>query len=366
LKDGQAESVDKTVDNKWTHRVFLPAVGAVALALALAIPAEAGAMGGGAGSNGIGLGLRGAGRGLGLSLGGSGHGGLGLSLGARGGYASRSQGLGGGAGTLGLGAGRGSVGLGLTSGIGGPGGDDLHLGLSSRDLGLGNNFGLDGRDNVLAHAARVGPSPISPGIGRSAGDRPSLQGLDLGLNFGVKGDDRHASAEGSQTGGDGSKGDNVKKVGEGTARSTAVEEQLQLLQQSQLAAERAADLPVPPTPGSPAASTTPVTAPPAPTLPETFSPPVTTGLGSGEVQMIGAYFAQNGAPVAPVPTSSVNVSVGGTVPESVALFPPPYDLASQLSDTDFSYFVWGNNVVIVDGQTDVVQAIVPDVLAHQD
>jgi hypothetical protein len=92
----------------------------------------------------------------------------------------------------------------------------------------------------------------------------------------------------------------------------------------------------------------------------------TTGLGSGEVQTIGAYFAQNGAPVAPIPTSSVNVSVGGTVPGSVALFPPPYDLVAQVSDPDFLYFVWGNNVVIVDGETNVVSAIVPDVLAHQD
>ena len=82
--------------------------------------------------------------------------------------------------------------------------------------------------------------------------------------------------------------------------------------------------------------------------------------------MIGAYFAQHGAPVASVPASSVNVSVGGTVPDNVALFPPPYDLVSQVSDPDFSYFVWGQNVVIVDGQTNVVSAIVPDVLAHQD
>ena len=57
--------------------------------------------------------------------------------------------------------------------------------------------------------------------------------------------------------------------------------------------------------------------------------------------MIGAYFAQHGAPVASVPTSSVNVSVGGTIPENVALFPPPYDLANQVSDADFLDFVWG-------------------------
>ena len=92
---------------------------------------------------------------------------------------------------------------------------------------------------------------------------------------------------------------------------------------------------------------------------------VTTSLGSGEVSMIGAYFAEHGAPVASVPTSSVNVSVGGTIPENVALFPPPYDLANQVSDADFLYFVWGQSVVIVDGQTNVVTGIVPDVIAHQ-
>ncbi len=77
--------------------------------------------------------------------------------------------------------------------------------------------------------------------------------------------------------------------------------------------------------------------------------------------MIGAYFAEHGAPVASVPTNSVNVSVGGTVPDSVALFPPPYDLLNQLPDPGFSYFVWGQNVVIVDDQTNVVDAIIPDV-----
>jgi hypothetical protein len=341
------------------HRFFLPAVAALALALAASVDAAA-AAGGGGGGNGIGLGLGGGGHGIGF--GGGGHGSL--SVGTVGGYGSMSHGFGSGPGTIGLGGRRGSIGLGLTRGIGSPGGDDLRLGLSSHELGLGNNFGLDAPDNVLSRAARVGATSLIPGIGRSADDRPSLQGLDLGM----KGDDQPSSpdAKGSQTSGGGSKGDNSKKVGEEAARSTAVDEQLQLLQQSQFAAERAADLPPTPTPASPPLSTTAVSQPAAPTLPETFSPVVTTSLGSGEVQMIGAYFAQNGAPVASIPTSSVNVSVGGTVPESVALFPPPYDLASQLSDTDFSYFVWVNNVVIVDGQTNVVQAVVPDVLAHQD
>jgi hypothetical protein len=77
------------------------------------------------------------------------------------------------------------------------------------------------------------------------------------------------------------------------------------------------------------------------------------------------YFAGHGAPVAPVATHSVNVSVGGTVPNSVALFPPPYDLIRQVSDPRFLYLVWGQNVVIVDAERNVVNAIIPDVLAHQ-
>ena len=358
------------------HRLFLPALAALAFALAISAPADAamGGGGGGSGGHGMGLGLGGgagygsvglgfgggAGHGsVGLSLGGGGHGRQDLGLGTGGGYGSMSHGFGSGPATIG----RGAVGLGVTRGIGNPGGDDLHLGLSSHELGLGNNFGLDAPDNVLSRAARVGTSPTLLGIGRSADDRPSLQGLDLETT----GDGQHSSqdAKGSRMSGDGSKGNSFKKEGEQAARSTAVEEELQLSQQSQLAAERAADLPLTPTPASPPASTTAVTAPAAPTLPD-VSPVVTTTLGSGEVTMIGAYFAQHGAPVASIPTSSVNVSVGGTVPESVALFPPPYDLVNQVSDPDFSYFVWGQNVVIVDGQTNVVSAIVPDVLAHQD
>ena len=312
--------------------------------------------GGGGGHGSVGLGLGGGGgHGIGLSRGG--HGSMDLGLGAGRGYGSISHGLG--SGTIGRGAG----GLGLTRGIGSPGGDDIHLGLSSHQLGLGNNFGLDAPDNVLSRAASVGTSPTLSGIGSRAADRPNLQGLD----WGTKGNDQLSSkdAKGSQTSRDGSKGNSFKKEGDLAARSTVVEEQLQLIQRSQIAAERTADLPPTPTPASPPASTTAVTTSAAPTLPD-VSPVVTTALGLGEATMIGAYFAQHGAPVASIPTSSINVSVGGTVPESVALFPPPYDLVNQVSNSDFSYFVWGQNVVIVDGQTNVVSAIFPDVVAHQD
>jgi hypothetical protein len=166
--------------------------------------------------------------------------------------------------------------------------------------------------------------------------------LEPGIGLGITGDGRHSSqdAKDSQASSDGSKTNGAKKKREQVGRSEALSLEGQLLLQQQLEAERQADQPPTPTPSSPAASTTAVPQPAAPTLPEA-SPTVTTALGSGEVRLIGAYFAQHGAPVASIPTSSVNVSVGGTVPENVALFPPPYDLVSQVSDPDFSYFVWG-------------------------
>ncbi len=63
-----------------------------------------------------------------------------------------------------------------------------------------------------------------------------------------------------------------------------------------------------------------------------------------------------------MPTSSVNVSIGGTLPSNVALFPWRFDLLSQLPNGNFAYFFWGNNVVIANSETSVVDAIIPDVL----
>jgi hypothetical protein len=232
------------------------------------------------------------------------------------------------------------------------------------------NFGLNLPDNVLSRAARVPTSPLEPGIGLGALNnvRPALQdpnskSLDQkSTDPSLSGGGGHSAQRAKDSGkGDKVGGINFDKLDRQEERSTEIRDQELLMQEQRLEA----NVPRPPAQPAPAPTKAPSIQQGGPTLPED-STVVTTSLGSGEAQMIGAYFAQNGAPVAPIPTSSVNVSVGGTVPEGVALFPPPYDLASQLSDSDFSYFVWGNNVVIVDGQTNVVQAIVPDVLAHQD
>jgi hypothetical protein len=110
--------------------------------------------------------------------------------------------------------------------------------------------------------------------------------------------------------------------------------------------------------------TTSETPPPVPaetiqTRPDT----VTSPLSESSIGTINAYFAGHAAAVHAVPTSSVNVSIGGTVPSSVALFPLLINLLNQLPDGNFAYFFWGNNVVIADSETNVVDAIIPDVLS---
>jgi hypothetical protein len=129
---------------------------AVALALALAPPAQAGGSSGG-GGHGTSLGLGGLG---------GGHGGTSFNLGGGSGH---------GAMRMGTGAAHSAIGLGLGRGLGNTGNGGIHLGLSSHELGLGSNFGLDAPDNVLSRAARVGTSPISPGMGTRLDDRPSLR-----------------------------------------------------------------------------------------------------------------------------------------------------------------------------------------------
>ena len=356
------------------YRIFLLAVAVLALTLAAPVCAEAAGGGGGQAGLGASFGAVGGGHGsLGTSPGAGslGHGSFTGSLGSGGigrGGASFSPGGYGSIGHLGMVSwrqwswrhgpcgNRALIGLGLTRGIGTPGGDDIHLGLRSRELGLGNNFGLNAPDNVLSRAARLQASSNLSDLGGHANDLPPLQGL--AANTSKDSGQSPQRANNSPAGGD-AKVQNFKNEEVQARRSVAIEEE-ELLQQE---AKLQANFPQAPPPPTASPTTAPSISQPALTLPED-STVVTTSLG-GEVSMIGAYFAQHGAPVASVPTSSVNVSVGGTIPENVALFPPPYDLANQVSDADFLDFVWGQSIVIVDGQTNVVTGIVPDVIAHQ-
>jgi hypothetical protein len=112
----------------------------------------------------------------------------------------------------------------------------------------------------------------------------------------------------------------------------------------------------------------PATTAPAPTPPNlaaepsnaaaNFSPPF---VGSGGVLgTIGQYFASHAAPVSTSTAGDVTLTIGAKVPGDVTLYPLPYDLFNELQNGNYVYFVSGGDVVVVDQNTDVVDAIIPN------
>ena len=274
--------------------------------------------------------------------------------GGGGGHGSISLGLGGG-----LGGGHGAMGIGAGGGFG-AGNAGMHLGgrgnLGGRgDLGLGA-LGLRGH-GIKSAPAGGAISPADPHMGMSLDALPSLKAgratrADLPSERSAAGNSGKEDA-----------GQHNAKTRRDRAETAAEieEEELELEQAQQLNST-----PTAMTGGVAAAATTGTTATTSvqtiQATPDPASPTsVTANLGT-----ISAFFAGHGAPVSSVPTNSVNVSVGAVLPASVALFPPPFGLLSQVSDPNFLYFVWGQNVVIVDTDSHVVESIIPDVLAHQD
>jgi hypothetical protein len=81
---------------------------------------------------------------------------------------------------------------------------------------------------------------------------------------------------------------------------------------------------------------------------------------TADLEKIGQYFAAYGASYGVKTTAKVNAAPGITVPSGVTLFPLPRDLTTQVQRAgDYEYFVAGNNVVIVDAQTRVINAVFP-------
>jgi hypothetical protein len=72
------------------------------------------------------------------------------------------------------------------------------------------------------------------------------------------------------------------------------------------------------------------------------------------------YFANHNAALVPaVPADSASVKVGGTVPESVHLFPLPDVIFTDVPTTPvYLYFHWGNAIVVADVDTRVVVSII--------
>jgi hypothetical protein len=82
-----------------------------------------------------------------------------------------------------------------------------------------------------------------------------------------------------------------------------------------------------------------------------------------QVTEIKQYFSSHKPNVKRVQTTEVNVSVGVAVPGSVTLYPLPSTIVvAESSSCPFEYFVWGDDIVIVDSCTRVAVEIITGVV----
>jgi hypothetical protein len=116
---------------------------------------------------------------------------------------------------------------------------------------------------------------------------------------------------------------------------------------------------VPPTPArldtrQPTAATIPPPTPPNVGV----TPSTSSGNLLGTIQQ---YFAQHDipAPASATLPEGTQLNAGAQVPKGVSLFPLPYDLMFQMHTAKYAYFVSGNNVVVVDADSNTIAGVFP-------
>lgn len=86
-----------------------------------------------------------------------------------------------------------------------------------------------------------------------------------------------------------------------------------------------------------------------------------TKLGSQDVGKVRSYFHENKPHAHRVETSEVNVSIGLALPGAIALYDLPADIIVVEGACPVKYFVWGDDVVLVDSCSRQVIEIIADV-----
>ncbi len=82
-------------------------------------------------------------------------------------------------------------------------------------------------------------------------------------------------------------------------------------------------------------------------------------LESTQVSKVKTYFSQNEPNVKAIDKSRVNVSIGVALPQTVVLYDLPPDVIIVREECPIQYFVWGDDIVLVDSCTrQVVEIIV--------
>src|SRR5262245_26727799 len=78
-------------------------------------------------------------------------------------------------------------------------------------------------------------------------------------------------------------------------------------------------------------------------------------------EKVKTYFSERKPNVTRVDRDRVRVSIGVGIPASIALYPLPVGIVVAAADCLLQYFLWGDDVVIVDSCSREVVDIVPNI-----
>jgi hypothetical protein len=87
----------------------------------------------------------------------------------------------------------------------------------------------------------------------------------------------------------------------------------------------------------------------------------TAKIDAGQKQKMRTYFSENKPRGARIDKDDVSVSIGIGIPASIALTPVPPDIVIVAADCPLQYFLWGDDVVLVDSCSREVVDIIPSI-----
>jgi hypothetical protein len=87
----------------------------------------------------------------------------------------------------------------------------------------------------------------------------------------------------------------------------------------------------------------------------------TAKIDSDQKQKVRTYFSQNRPSANRIEKSRVSVSIGVPLPIGIALAPLPPNIIVVAADCPLQYFVWGDDVVLVDSCSREVVDIIPNI-----
>jgi hypothetical protein len=87
----------------------------------------------------------------------------------------------------------------------------------------------------------------------------------------------------------------------------------------------------------------------------------TVKLDAHQKKKVRTYFSEHRPTAKRIDKSDVRVSIGIGIPAGIALAPLPPDIVVVAADCPLQYFLWGDDVVLVDSCSHEVVDIIPNI-----